>query len=103
MPKGHPHLIIYQGQPMSLREFADACGIAPKTMQNRWNNGERDLEKLSRPPDKRFSHTAKPKDNHACLSSLLAGWKSVPIASATATGPSARSEQSMDTGSNYGI
>jgi transposase-like protein len=73
MPKGQVIVIEYQNQPMSLREFADAVGVAHKTVQRRWTRGTRSVEQLGRPADMRFSHPQlKAK---ICINSLLAGWR----------------------------
>jgi hypothetical protein len=82
MPKGQVTVIEYQNQPMSLREFADAVGIAHKTVQGRWNRGYRTVEDLGRAADKRFSSLRQQQPKRlrkakTCVNSLLAGWKSV--------------------------
>jgi hypothetical protein len=91
MPKGQVTVIEYQNQPMSLREFADAAGLAHKTVQGRWNRGYRTVEQLSRPADKRFSNAQRKAK--VCVNSLLAGWKyqAIPTASEVdaASSPSA--------------
>lgn len=54
MPKGKSHCVEHQGQPMSLREYADVIGIPRGTIMRRWSAGDRG-ERLSRAPDQRYN------------------------------------------------
>lgn len=53
MAKGKSHCVEHNGQPMSLREFADAIGIPQGTIMRRWSKGDRG-ERLMRKPDGRY-------------------------------------------------
>lgn len=46
--------IEHEGQPMSLREFAECVRISHSTLQHRWRRGDRG-ERLVRPPDRKYT------------------------------------------------
>ena len=75
--------IEYQGQRMSMRRFADLVGVSHYTVQDRWQRGDRTIEKLSRKPLPKHVRrkSALPMET-LCLNSLLAGWK-IPTTGST--------------------
>lgn len=54
MSRGKSHCVEHNGQPMSLREYADTIGIPRGTIMRRWSKGDRG-ERLSRAPDQRYN------------------------------------------------
>jgi hypothetical protein len=90
MPRGKAECIEYNGLPHSLRELADAVGIARRTVQSRWGAGKRTVEELTRPPR-----------THANF--LKAGSESATTASLETIGRSARLEAPQAGDTNCGI
>jgi hypothetical protein len=90
--RGEAIWIECPGGRLRLGDFCNVFKLPYRTVQGRWNRGERTFEQLSRPPEARFSR-AKPHKDRSCISSLLAGWKLVDGACEVlaATTPSARS------------
>jgi hypothetical protein len=74
-PRGKSNCVEHNGQSMTLRDFADAVGLAHGTVSRRWAKCDRG-ERLARPADIRQVRDQQSKVMKSCaVNSLLAGWK----------------------------